>query len=177
MKICIGTTNQAKVEAVKKAFEDYEEVVFAKYKVESGVREQPFSDEETIEGALNRAKQAIVKGNGEIGIGLEGGVHRSKYGLFLCNWGALVCNDGTTYIGGGARLPLPVDIAEKLKNGEELGPVMEKFANRKNIRQGEGAIGIFTNGRINRSNMFWHVMNNLLGQYEFAKKAEECRLG
>jgi len=35
--------------------------------------------------------------------------------------------------------------------GEELGPVMDDFSGRRNVKHGEGAIGIFTNGLIERT--------------------------
>ena len=37
--------------------------------VPSGVANQPFSDEETMQGAINRAKRALEEGEAPIGIG------------------------------------------------------------------------------------------------------------
>ena len=167
MKICIGTKNVAKTAAVKHAFKDYTEKEFYEYNVNSGVSDQPFSDEETMTGAINRARKALVEGKGDIGIGLEGGVHLLNEELFLCNWGALVLNDGRTFVAGGARIPLPKEVQMELDSGRELGPIMDDYANKKNVRHHEGAVGIFTNERINRSLMFQHVMELLIGQYEF----------
>ncbi|MGP7818410.1 DUF84 family protein [Niallia sp. 01092] len=169
MKICIGTKNPAKVSAVKEGFQSYEDTTFLALNISSGVREQPFSDEETIQGAINRAKGAVLEGNGDVGIGLEGGVHRTKDGLLLCNWGALVTKEGQSFIVGGARLPLPSELAEYLLAGEELGPVMDRYANKHNVRHHEGAIGILTNGKVSRTSMFLHVIHVLIGQYEYFK--------
>ncbi|AYV74135.1 MULTISPECIES: DUF84 family protein [Niallia] len=170
MKVCIGTNNKAKVKAVKNCLEKDTAIEFATFNVSSGVSEQPFSDEETIKGAVNRAKAALQEGAGEIGIGLEGGVHRTNDTLFLTNWGALVWKDGTTYIASGARIPLPKEIETKLVAGRELGPVMDEYVQKENVRSTEGAIGIFTNGRINRTAMFEHVVELLLGQMEYQRK-------
>lgn len=167
MKIIIGSQNPAKITAVKNSFSDENE--FVALDVPSGVSEQPFSDEETIKGAINRAEAALKRGNGDIGIGLEGGVHETSFGLLICNWGALVSKVGKPIIAGGARLPLPEEIAIRLRAGEELGPVMEDYAKNKGVRKKEGAVGIFTNGKVNRSEMFTHVMNLLVGQYERSK--------
>lgn len=173
MKVCIGTKNPAKIAAVEKGFSSYQNISTIALNVKSGVSDQPFSDEETISGAVNRAKAALKEeADGEIGIGLEGGVDRIGDKLFICNWGALVLEDGTTYIAGGARFPLPSEIKEELEAGEELGPIMDRYSNRNNVRHHEGAIGIFTNGKINRSEMFLHVMQLLIGQYEYDKKFE-----
>lgn len=166
MKIIIGSKNPAKNQAVKNAFYDGS-FEFISMDIPSGVNEQPFSDEETIKGAINRAVQALTQGAGDIGIGLEGGVQETSHGLLLCNWGALASKDFAPIIAGGARILLPEEIAQRLRAGEELGPVMDDYAKIKNVRKHEGAIGIFTNGVINRIEMFTHIMNLLVGQYYY----------
>ncbi|MEH7106358.1 MULTISPECIES: DUF84 family protein [Bacillaceae] len=167
MKIIIGSKNPAKISAVKNSFQDAEVLALD---IPSGVNDQPFSDEETIQGAINRAKGALESGQGDLGIGLEGGVQETPNGLMICNWGALVTRHGEPIIAGGARFSLPEEIAIRLRAGEELGPVMENYANKKNVRKLEGAVGIFTNGMINRSEMFTHVMKLLVGQWEYQNK-------
>jgi inosine/xanthosine triphosphatase len=171
MKIIIGSTNPAKVAAVKQAF-PYKPAQFISLDIPSGVNEQPFSDEETIKGAVNRANGALKQGNGDIGIGLEGGVQESDHGLLVCNWGALVSTENGPIIAGGARFLLPETIAKRLRAGEELGPVMEDYAKKKNVRKNEGAVGIFTNGLINRAEMFAHIINLLIGQYYYRKDTD-----
>lgn len=169
MKIIIGSKNPAKVTAVKNAF--YEgPFEFIPLNIASGVKEQPLSDEETISGAVNRAVGALKQGNGDMGIGLEGGVQETERGLLICNWGALAVKEMEPLIAGGARFLLPEEIAVRLRNGEELGPVMDSYAKKQNVRKTEGAVGIFTNGLINRIDMFTHLMNLLVGQYQFKMK-------
>lgn len=169
MKIIIGSNNPAKITAVKSAFH-YQQSEFLSLDIPSGVSDQPFSDNETIKGAINRALGALQKGNGDIGIGLEGGVHESEHGLLLCNWGALAASNMEPIIAGGARFLLPEEISVRLRAGEELGPVMDDYAKRENVRKHEGAVGVFTNGLINRAEMFSHIMNLLVGQYHFQKQ-------
>lgn len=166
MKIVIGSKNPAKVGAVKNLF-NQENIEFVSLDIPSGVKEQPFSDEETIQGAINRAINALKIGKGDIGIGLEGGVQETSQGLMLCNWGALATIEFEPLIAGGARVLLPDEIAARLRAGQELGPVMDEYARKVNIRKNEGAIGIFTNGRLNRGEMFTHIMSMLVGQYEY----------
>ncbi|QED50192.1 DUF84 family protein [Cytobacillus dafuensis] len=169
MKIIIGSKNPAKITAVETVFHSYQ-AEFISVNVPSGVRDQPFSDEETIKGAINRAYSALKEGGGDIGIGLEGGVQKTEYGLFLCNWGALAEEGKPPIISGGARIPLPKKIADRLLSGEELGPVMDRFTDKEGVRKKEGAIGNFTNGQISRSEMFTHVVKLLVGQYEYRSK-------
>ncbi|WP_079510100.1 DUF84 family protein [Mesobacillus jeotgali] len=169
MKVAIGSKNPAKINAVKEAFKDTD-VEIISIDAESGVSDQPMSDEETIRGAVNRAKQSAEKAEAEIGIGLEGGVQQTPFGLMLCNWGALSVKGMDPIIAGGARIPLPDEVAQQLLAGAELGPVMDEYSRKRNVRSNEGAIGIFTNGQINRSEMFTHVMKLLAGQYEYKTK-------
>ncbi len=166
MKIVVGSTNPAKVQAV---INIYKEAEVISLQVESGVSEQPFSDEETMNGAVNRARNCLLEKGADIGIGLEGGVVKMERGLFVCNWGAMATKDGNIFIAGGARIPLPGMIADRLEDGEELGPVMDDFTKKANIRKKEGAIGVFTNERITRADMFGNIMEMLAGQYEYKK--------
>ncbi|WP_080844390.1 DUF84 family protein [Cytobacillus gottheilii] len=170
-KIMIGSKNPAKILAAEAALQEFEAEIFS-VDASSGVSEQPFSDEETIQGAMNRAKDAMQKGNGEIGIGLEGGVVETEYGLYVCNWGALYEEGQPPIIAGGARIPLPEEIAGKLRAGMELGPVMDEYAQKENVRKKDGAVGIFTSGRITRIDMFTHICSMLLGQYEYRSRVE-----
>lgn len=171
MKIIIGTTNKAKTKAVETiSLMYYPDVSFVNKEVDSFVSAQPMSNEETRQGAINRAKQLIGQPDTLFGIGLEGGVQEVDGDLYLCNWGALVANNGDIFTATGAGIPLPNEIAEQLRSGAELGPVMDVYTNRKGIRHEEGAIGVFTDGLITRSMMFEHIMYLLIGQYELSKK-------
>lgn len=170
MKIIIGSNNPAKIEAVKWAFQAFQEnYELFPINAASGVSEMPFTDEETIRGAINRAESALTIGQGDIGIGLEGGVQETSYGLLLCNWGALASKEHPPIIAGGARILLPDEIAILLRNGEELGPVMDDYTKKQNIRKKEGAVGVFTNGNIDRVEMFTHLTKLLVGQYEYRR--------
>ncbi|MCC3357995.1 DUF84 family protein [Bacillus sp. REN16] len=169
LHIAIGTKNPAKVDAIINGFAGVE-ANFLPLSVSSGVSAQPFSDEETIRGAINRAKSALEHVVADLGIGLEGGVAETEYGMFLCNWGAILDRDNETVIAGGARILLPDEITMELKKGIELGDVMEEFTKQKNIGKAEGAIGIFTNHYVNRNDMFTHVVKLLVGQYTYKKK-------
>jgi inosine/xanthosine triphosphatase len=171
MKIFIGTTNKAKTKAVQTISRMYyPEASFINLEVDSLVSAQPMSNEETRQGAINRAKQLIGQQDTLFGIGLEGGVQQIDGVLYICNWGALVTNNGEIFTATGAGIPLPDEIAKQLLAGAELGPVMDVYTNRKGIRHDEGAIGVFTDGLITRSMMFEHIMYLLIGQYELAKK-------
>lgn len=60
MKVVVGSKNKTKVGAVEKVWKDAE---ITSLSVPSGVAAQPFSDEETMQGAINRAKRALEEGS------------------------------------------------------------------------------------------------------------------
>ena len=152
MKIAIGSLNPTKVDAARRAGRRvWPHAEFVCVAVPSGVPEQPMNDEQTIEGARNRAQAALLATDAHIGVGVEGGVHDSPLGMFATGWAVVVDRNGMLSIGGGGRLPLPESIAAQIRAGGELGPVMDEFAGGSNLKHSLGAVGILTNGLINRS--------------------------
>lgn len=169
MKIIVGSLNAAKIAAVSNCFPlpNYEVVGVNS---PSDVANQPFSDIETRQGAINRARSCLTYEGVSIGVGLEGGVMYLENELFLCNWGALVTKCGKIITASGARILLPEDIKLQLEAGTELGDIMDKYSKRNDVRSKEGAIGIFTNHLVTRSELFSHIVLLLKGQWELSLK-------
>lgn len=159
--IAIGSLNQTKVNAVAAVFKQNEVITID---APSAVSSQPFSDEETQLGAINRAKFAKSQTKALIGVGLEGGVMFIGQRLYLTNWGALIDETDTIYLASGARFPLPEVIKQGLLEGKELAIVMDHYTGTKGIRHREGAVGVFTNELLTRQMMFEHVLLQLQGQ-------------
>ncbi|MBH8599572.1 MULTISPECIES: DUF84 family protein [unclassified Thermoactinomyces] len=166
MRVAVGSKNSTKVGAVEQAFQNLNAVILS-VSVPSGVSNQPLSDEETLQGAINRAENARKEMDADIGVGLEGGVAETAHGLFLCNWGALTDRNGIRVMAGGARIKLPDEFLIPLKEGKELSIIMEQYTKQKNIGTTLGAVGVFTNGYVERQEMFLHVSKLLIGQYLF----------
>lgn len=164
-KVYIGTTNIVKISAIQEVLND-ENVIGMN--VSSGVSPQPKSDEETMQGALNRAKALP---SGHLRFGLEAGVeiHNSK--VFLINWGVLIDEKDNIYYGGGTRLPLPDVIGKRLFSEDvELAEVVDEYYNRDDIKHQEGAVGILTNNYVRRVDIFIHIVRILYGQYLHSKE-------
>jgi inosine/xanthosine triphosphatase len=160
-KIYVGTTNHVKIAAVKKVAKEYEVVGL---EVDSGVSKQPFSDQETIQGATNRALALPQDG---LRIGLEAGVQPLNGELYLVNWGVLIDEDHHVYVAGGTRLPLPTPVARALElRTDELATIIDHLYQTSDIKHHEGAIGILTNGLVHRIDIFEHIVKLLLGQYQ-----------
>ncbi len=155
MKIGVGSTNPVKIKATAEGFElAGVEPEIVEIDVGSGVSEQPTTDEEAITGAKNRAEGVKNGGNFDFSVGIEGSVSDTEFGMFLTGWSYLIDETGEEYIGGGGRLELPQSIADRIREGEELGPIMDDITNQDGVKKGPGAIGIFTNGIITRKGAY-----------------------
>jgi inosine/xanthosine triphosphatase len=168
LTIAVGTTNKPKVSAVKESFKNTACSIIEE-PVPSNVSAQPMSDEETLQGAINRARACQKKQNSDIGIGLEGGVMEIGSQMYLVSWGALATKNDKIFVACGARFPIPDEVSVELKQGKELGEVMDKYTERVGVRHNEGCVGVFTHGRVSRSEMFKHIVDLLLGQYEYSR--------
>lgn len=165
LSIAIASENPAKVEPVSAVLSGLDlQFELSSAAVDSGVSAQPMSLSETRLGAINRAQAAAAAGF-DIGIGLEGGVYELEGQMYLCNWGALATAEGRVHTAAGAQIPLPAEIADKLLGGQELGPVMDVYANEIGVRHHKGAIGILTGELVNRHEMFGQIVKLLMGQY------------
>lgn len=168
MNFIVGSTNEAKIKAVTTVvIKYYPQAEVSSAAVKSGVSNQPFGDSETRLGAINRALKSSSINDNAIGIGLEGGVRKLDGKLYICNWGALVLPDGTRFAASGAQIPLPEKIAREISKGEELGPVIEKYYDGNGLRNKEGAMGLLTNGLVNRDELFAHILHLLIGQWQY----------
>lgn len=168
MRVSIGTKNPVKIAAAKKAFKK----VFKDRKVEfklSGAKlkisDQPKSDKEAIRGAILRAKFALLKIKADFGVGLEGNVVDTKYGMFLSGWVAIVDKNGNVGLGSSGRILLPKKIAKEIKKGKELGPLMDKFIGQKDTKQKQGAVGILTNNLVSRKDAFERTIMYALARF------------
>lgn len=155
MKISVGSKNPVKIAAVENAVKKiWPNAKVIGIEINSGVNNQPVSNEEAIQGAINRAKLSLQQTGADIGMGLEGCVYDSKFGMFLSGWVAAINKNGEIGIGGGGGLLLPEKVASEVRNGKELGLVMDRFIGGHNTKQKQGAVGILTNNLIPRTDAF-----------------------
>jgi inosine/xanthosine triphosphatase len=173
MHFFVGTTNKAKLEAVKQATQDqWPDATIVGYEVESGVPSQPMTDDETVTGAQNRAKAALEKGQEEyptlsssecLGIGLEGGVTLIHNELWSTVWAAVTDISGEVFTANGARMKLALQIAQPILNGAEMGPLMEKLMGIENVRQKQGMLGIVTKNYVTRTEEYGGIAKLAIG--------------
>lgn len=156
----VGSTNPVKIAATAAMLRcvygdgvDVEAVA-----VESGVSHQPWGNEETLRGALNRAQAAQRMGGVTLGVGFEGGLLEVQGQVFTCAWCAVVRDDGVVGTAGGENLLLPPSVAADVRAGAELGPAMDALTGLRNTKQGGGAIGALTGGRLDRRAAYEHLL-------------------
>lgn len=165
MEIAVGSTNPVKRQAVEEAFGERTATVRA-VGVDSGVAEQPRSRGETIDGADNRARRALAAADVDLGVGIEGGVGtiEATDGHFLLMW-ASVTDGKRLERGGGPSIRLPESIAERIRAGEELGPVLDDVLDTSGVATGQGAAGVLTDGIIDRESALLHAVAGALGPF------------
>jgi len=155
MKIAIGSKNPVKIAAAKAILAQvFPHAKFVSVAVSSGVPEQPWGDDETRQGAENRAQAVLAATSADFGLGLEGGVMETPIGIMTCAWCAIVDAGGKVGFGGGLNMLLPKSVADILRAGGELGPAMDALSNTHNSKHKQGAIGILTNGLSSRQTAY-----------------------
>jgi inosine/xanthosine triphosphatase len=173
MKINVGSTNPAKIDAAKVAFSKYfKKIVVLGTNADSKISKMPLTEAKTLEGAINRAKDSIK--DAEFGVGMEGGVEDSSVGMFCFGYVAIINKIGTIGIGSTGKFLLPPKIRKEIKNGRELSSVMDDFTKKENIREKEGAVGIFTKNIISRADFLERAtifaLVKFINKKEFEKK-------
>jgi inosine/xanthosine triphosphatase len=165
MRVGVGSGNPVKRRAVASVVAD--DVTVESVPVESGVGEQPRGHAETVEGAETRARNVLLADpDYGLGVGIEGGVaeFEGTSGLFLVMWAA-VTDGGAVGHGAGPSLRLPRSIADRVRDGAELGPVMDDVLGTEGIAEREGAAGALTDGRIDREEALATAVAGALGPF------------
>jgi len=166
MYVAVGSQNPVKRDATEAAFEVMPGVSVEAVGVDSGVSDQPTGVRETAEGARTRARRAFAAGHYDLGVGIEGGVaeYEGVDGLYLIMWAAV--HDGaTTRTAGGPSIELPASVADRVRAGEELGPVMDDLLDEDEVAKKGGAAGAFTGGELDRTEALRTAVTGALGPF------------
>jgi inosine/xanthosine triphosphatase len=151
-RIAVGSTNPVKLAAARAVLTRLTpQIAVEPIAVPSGVPDQPFGDDETIDGAIERARAARERLDADFGVGLEGGVVEMSDGTMrTCAWAAVVSRSGRHGVGGSLAMPLPDSVAAMIRNGMELGHAMDNLTGQTKTKHGAGAVGILTAGLVDR---------------------------
>lgn len=154
MKILIGTKNPGKIEGAKRAFEKYfENVEVEGILVHSNVPDQPVN-KEIFQGAKNRVKnlKKYAKENkikADYYVATEAGITNLLGNWIDINLAVVENEEGSQSIGTSQGFPIPEKYVKEIMD-TELGKVMDKIFNGKELGKGKGGISNLTKGNITR---------------------------
>ncbi|MEJ7713076.1 MAG: inosine/xanthosine triphosphatase [Pyrinomonadaceae bacterium] len=174
LKIVLGSTRQAKVEALRNALrriadvdETWRSVEVLTREVETSAPAMPLTDEELMLGARLRAEAVQhrlleeaeeVEFGGRYYVGLEGGFHSitvdDRRETFLRGW-AYVTDGERGYYGSGPSVVVPEAIFKRvIDENRELGIVIDEVAGERDVRSRQGAWGLFSRELLTRAMSF-----------------------
>jgi inosine/xanthosine triphosphatase len=160
-KIVIASTNPVKMQAALQGFERmFPEQAFEIQSVStaSGVRAQPLSSQETLQGAHNRACAAYRQApHADYWVGIEGGIEDCDAEMAAFAW-VVVYTPRLTGKGRTGTFFLPPVVADLIRQGKELGEADDIVFNKNNSKQANGAIGILTGDVIDRTRLYEHAV-------------------
>jgi inosine/xanthosine triphosphatase len=183
MHVAVGSENPVKLAATEAALRGREPTVES-VPVDPGVQDQPRGHAETIAGAQNRAESALAFGpEVDLSVGIEGGVaelRRHQGGdrtwadevarvsnssdLFLVMWAA--ASDGIRMArGSGPAIRLPERVANRVRDGQPLGPVVDDLVGTDDVGRGQGAAGVLTDGIVDRESALEQAIAGALGPF------------
>jgi len=156
MKINIGSKNKAKIDALSeilKEYPDFLNVEIIVKDVDTGVSHQPKSLEETVDGAIKRAKYSFE--DCDLSFGLESGLMKTpetKTG-FVDTTCCAIYDGNNFHLGFSSCFEYPPKVMKLiLEEDENASDAFRKLGltDKAYIGYEEGIIGVLTKGRLNR---------------------------
>ena len=162
LKVVVTSHNPVKIAAVRQAFQarfPLHEIQTVVLQVDSGVADQPMSDDETRQGARNRVAHAMLKmPEADYWVGLEGGLDFFDQHLMAFAWMVIARSDNRSSETRSATLPLPPRVQALISGGLELGEANDRVFSTLNSKQGGGAYGLLTDGLITRESIYTQTL-------------------
>jgi non-canonical (house-cleaning) NTP pyrophosphatase len=171
MKISVGTTNKRKLEAVEAVITEmdiHQDFAVVGFDAESGVPDTPL-DEQTILGALNRAKSVReAHPEQDIYIGIESGLV-SRYGDFYEEVWVVAIYKQSVYAAYSSGIKLPDSVTENLDDGvQNHTEIMEELRSEKETKihdvLGVDTWGDYTGNKVARKVGLKEAIRNTLVQ-------------
>jgi len=158
-RIAVASKNPVKIEAARAGCgrvlgsEDLE-MLAIEVPESLGIAAQPMTDQETRRGARLRAEAAEkVQPEAHFWLGLEGGVDDDGEDLWAFAWIAARWPEGSGE-SRTAAFALPQAVAALVRQGVELGEADDRVFGSSNSKQKAGAVGLLTQGRLDRAALY-----------------------
>ncbi len=154
--IAVASANPAKINAVQQCFSEVfptQSIDIRGLAVPSGVAAQPMTSAETLLGAQNRLQALKTQLQADFYVSIEAGLEQDLTFAWM-----LIEHQGQLSKARSASLMLPPAALAKLRQGAELGDVMDQLFGTENIKQAGGAIGLLTGNRLSRSSVYHQAL-------------------
>ena len=162
LTVIVTSFNPVKIEAAREAFGNrfpLHDIRVIPVEVDSGVADQPMSDDETRQGARNRVAEARLKyPDADYWVGLEGGLDFFDQQLMAFAWMVVTGAGNRSSEARSATLPLPPKVQSLVENGLELGEANDRVFSTLNSKQGGGAYGLLTDGLMTRESIYTQTL-------------------
>ncbi len=182
MNILIASSNPTKIEGAKKAFKEFikikklseENIAVRPFKLNiysaklpSNVSEQPIGWQETLNGAYNRAQNAVNYAkqknlNIDYFVGIEGGIVYINNIPHLINIASVINQKGTHYWGSSTFHPLPSKVNDFILDNKELAHFADWLSKDTDIRSKQGMVGVLTDNAITRLDINYMAVRSAL---------------
>jgi inosine/xanthosine triphosphatase len=153
MKVAVGSKNPVKVRATENVLKNfYNDLQVSGVDVDSEVPSQPFGLDQTIEGAVNRAKNAYST-DVDLSVGIESGLMEtpsSLTGFIDLQWCSIFDGSRVT-LGVSSGFEYPPGVIEEVLKGREVGDVMDEVTGISNLGEKTGAVSYLTHGLLDRT--------------------------
>lgn len=155
MKVVVASKNPVKKKAVMEGFKIFfNDVEVESISVDSGVSDQPGTDDETLTGARNRVKESRTQfHDADYWVAIEGGVQAGEKDVFAFAW-VVIYSAGKYGEARTASFVLPKKVAHLVAGGIELGTANDMVFNQTNSKQKNGAVGLLTHNKIDRAELY-----------------------
>ena len=158
--VTVASANPVKIQATLAAFRQVfpnESFVAHSVEVQSGVREQPIGDEETLAGAVRRAELAAVAApRSDYWVGIEGGVVWIDDAMAAFAW-IVVKSRSMMGKSRTGTFFVPQRVARRVLAGEELGLANDAVFGTTDSKRESGAIGLLTRDVVDRTALYHHA--------------------
>ncbi|TVP52762.1 MAG: inosine/xanthosine triphosphatase [Mongoliibacter sp.] len=155
--VIVGSKNPVKINCTDGGFHQAMQASFLVegLNVDAGISKQPTGDNETLKGATNRAVNSkAIFPEADYWVGIEGGVDTINGEMHAFAWVVIINREGKVGKAKTACFILPEAISQLIEGGMELGEADDKVFQRENSKQESGAVGILTQGAIDRKEYY-----------------------
>lgn len=159
MRIVVASTNPVKLNASLVGFQQmfpHQTWEVEGLSIPSGVRDQPLSDTETLQGASNRAHGARkAQPTADYYVGIEGGVESLSDGsMSVAAWVVVLNHEGRQGKSKTGTYFLPCEVSRLILNGLELGEADDRVFGGENTKQKNGSVGLLTGDVLDRQTYY-----------------------